>query len=781
VKTELRNIGQYTLLQRLGGSSRGETWKAIDSRSQRFVAIKFLRISQSVDVDSIHRLKSSGEAIASLHHPHIVQVHDFQVLAPQQSGNILVYVVMEYIEGSSLSDYIRSTLQIGKMPSGAEIVNLFTSLSMAIDYAHQHSIIHGDLKPANILLSRNDASSGHLGVPNLTDFGLSRLPGTPPNALLHRSVETARYTSPEQAQGQIGSKRSDLYSLGVMLYELCTGIPPFHGNRPVALMMQHINGTPPPPVHINPNISPVLSEVILHGLAKNPLERYASASAMTLALTQAIGVPVPESLSQVASQADTIQEFHFQNVITTGGTSSSVSSPLAARSHMHVPIDAPSLINGQHGTSFPTPASHREKRAFFGSWYLIAVLALLIASMGTLGALFLSPHPPASVAPGQVVGHAFFHNSGQFDPNSPNGLNDELQIDLSGIPDPASGKSYYAWLLADSNQSEASPILLSRLTVNHGVIHFLYQGTQQHTNLLAFVSRFLITEDDIHNPTGNPLIDTGTWRYYAEIPQLPNPTDTLHFSMLDHLRHLLVESPELTVRGLHGGLAFWFARNTATVSEQANSARDAWHSHDALTIHDQVIHILDYLDGTSFVHTDVPEGTPLLADPRAAQVALLGPVPQNPGTPGYTYNDEVPPGYVYLISEHMEGAIQSPQTTPEQRKLAISINAGIDAVRRLFEQVQQECKQLLDMNNAQLFQTSSLSLLNNLATQLQEAYTGQLDPATGQSNGGALWIYGNLQRLATFEVRPFAAQKTTDQEEPEGGNTLGLLISSVLL
>jgi hypothetical protein len=168
-----------------------------------------------------------------------------------------------------------------------------------------------------------------------------------------------------------------------------------------------------------------------------------------------------------------------------------------------------------------------------------------------------------------------------------------------------------------------------------------------------------------------------------------------------------------------------------------------------------MIRILDYLDGTAFVHTDVPQDTPLLADPRAAQVALLGPVPQNPDAPGYTYSNEAAPGYVYLISDHMEGAIQSPQTMPEQRMLAITINARLDDVRRLFEQVEQECKQLLSMNDAQLVQTSSLSLLNEVATQLQDAYTGQLDPATGQSNGGALWIYGNLQRLATFDVRLF--------------------------
>jgi hypothetical protein len=223
----------------------------------------------------------------------------------------------------------------------------------------------------------------------------------------------------------------------------------------------------------------------------------------------------------------------------------------------------------------------------------------------------------------------------------------------------------------------------------------LYRGDQQHTNLLGVTSRFLITEDDAHHPTNNPLLDTSTWRYYAEIPAVPSPTDKLHFSMLAHLRHLLVESPELSIRGLHGGLGFWFVRNTATVSGWANSARDVWHTKDAATMRDQVIRILDAIDGASFVQTDVAPGTPLLADSRTVQVALLGPTPTNPDPRGYAYGDEVSPRYVYLISEHMAGAIQSPQTTSDQHKLAVLINARLDDEKGLFEQVQHNAKQVL--------------------------------------------------------------------------------------
>lgn len=140
----------------------------------------------------------------------------------------------------------------------------------------------------------------------------------------------------------------------------------------------------------------------------------------------------------------------------------------------------------------------------------------------------------------------------------------------------------------------------------------------------------------------------------------------------------------------------------------------------------------------------------MLADARTSQVALLGPPPQNPDAPGYAYQGEVPPGYVYLLSEHMAGAIQSPQTTPGQHTLAIQINRELDGAKRLFEQMERDAKHLLNMSAVQLLQPAALTLLNDLATQAQDAYTGQLDPSTGQANGGALQIYGNLQQMASL-------------------------------
>jgi len=557
-------------------------------------------------------------------------------------------------------------------------------------------------------------------------------------------------------RGQPATERSDIYSLGVMLYEFCTGVLPFRGNRPIAIMMQHLNTPPTQPALMNTSLPSAMTNVILRSLAKEPEKRFASACSMSVALAQSLNIPIPESLSKSANIQSIIHELEdghtLQPLLETD------TLPSSAYQKNEVSVKRRSGKSAV-GMEFPPAARARtRRRSALNPWLLVSILALFVAGFGTIGTLLLASQDNKSASQNQVVGHAYFENSGQFNVNGPQGINDELQLTLSGIPNPPSGKTYYAWLLADKSISESLPISLGPLRVDHGTIQLLYHGDAQHTNLLGVASRFLITIEDTQRPTSNPLIDTTTWRYYADIPEIPSPTDKLHFSMLDHLRHLLVESPELRIRGLHGGLAFWFVKNTFAVVEAANSAREALHTSDISTLRNQVIRILDYLDGSSFVHTDVPHGTPLLADVRASQVALLGPSPNNPPPPGYTFGDEPPPGYVYLISEHMSGAIESPQTTPDQKSLAVKINNALDAEINILSQARQNAKQLLAMNNAQLLQPAALSILNDLAAQAQNAYTGQINPTTGQSEGGALWIYNNLQRLVAFYILPYLSQ-----------------------
>src|SRR5436853_1837475 len=141
-------------------------------------------------------------------------------------------MVMEYVEGQTLADYIRQTSRQGTIPSPAEVVQLFTSISLAVDYAHQQGMIHRDIKPSNILLDKRNTARNPMGEPILTDFGIAKLLGVPSVTLIGAWLGTPYYASPEQARGAPGNERSDIYSLGVILYEVCTGLLPFQGDNP---------------------------------------------------------------------------------------------------------------------------------------------------------------------------------------------------------------------------------------------------------------------------------------------------------------------------------------------------------------------------------------------------------------------------------------------------------------------------------------------------------------------------------------------------------------------
>jgi eukaryotic-like serine/threonine-protein kinase len=339
----LRRLGKYELRERLGQGGMAEVWKAYDTQLQRYVAIKLLHTKLLEDPNFVTRFELEAQLIASLHHPNIVQIHDFQVSHPPESDRTIAYMVMAYIEGQTLASYIASTSAQGKIPSPIEIVNLFTSISLAVDYAHQKGMVHRDIKPANILLDSHNTARNPMGEPILTDFGLAKLLGVSASTFTAHQLGTPLYTSPEQARGYPGNEQSDLYSLGVILYELVTGVQPFRGSSPLEVLSQHINTTPTSPVLLNPNVPPALTMVIVTALAKDPNARFASATTMTAAIAEALNVPVPEILGQPAYPRD------FQNMPTyIGAPLTSVGSGMMPSS------SAPSFAVSSPSAS-PTP------------------------------------------------------------------------------------------------------------------------------------------------------------------------------------------------------------------------------------------------------------------------------------------------------------------------------------------------------------------------------------------------------------------------------------------
>ncbi len=281
-----------------------EVWKAFDPQLHRYVAIKLIRADLRNDSDFMMRFEREARAIASLHHPNIIQIHDFQVTRPPESEHNLAYMVMAYIEGPTLADYISDTSQVGKFPSAIDLVHLFAPISAAIDYAHHKGMIHRDIKPANILLDKSNTESNPMGEPILTDFGIVKMLRSFTSSLVGSWIGTPLYMSPEQARGQPGNEQSDIYSLGVILYEICTGVRPFQGDNQISIIMQHVYAAPPQPDLVNAAIPPALSEVILCSLSKDPEERFPSATSMVEAIIQALDLTSSTGLSTPVFSTD---------------------------------------------------------------------------------------------------------------------------------------------------------------------------------------------------------------------------------------------------------------------------------------------------------------------------------------------------------------------------------------------------------------------------------------------------------------------------------------------
>lgn len=534
---ELERLGKYELLNRLGQGGMGEVWKAQDTQLRRYVAIKILHPNLQENPDFVTHFMREARFVASLQHPNIVQIHDFQ-LTDIQGSSVTAYMVMDYVEGGTLADYIRGTSRKGQFPPAEDVVYLFAAISLALDYAHQKGMVHRDIKPANILLDKRATTSKPMGEPILTDFGIAKLQGGGAATVTHTAIGTPLYISPEQAKGQVASERSDLYSLGVILYEIVTGVTPFRGNNPIAIMMQHVNEMPTPPTLINPNISPALSEVVLRSIAKDPAARFPTASAMTVALAQALGVRVPSSLSRPTSVKDQPDynplqpsrslsdiEQHFPILTASPAVQFTPGKTEVARPYPQVGNElnsatplTPANDDRMLQSPLPPPASSPPKRPLVRSrslyFALIACVVLLLVGVGafTVPRLLSQNNGPTSQnSPGGVVGHVTFLAS----PNAAHNTYDQLQITLNNIQSPPAGKIYYAWL--ENANSEANVIPHWQLQVTNGSVQYTVHGDAQHTDLLAQNTKFLITAEDVSITPIIPSPDLSTHLFYADI------------------------------------------------------------------------------------------------------------------------------------------------------------------------------------------------------------------------------------------------------------------------
>ena len=251
--------GRYEILEVIGTGGMAVVYKARCHRLNRMVAIKILREENLQDDDFRRRFHAEGQAVGMLSHPNIVSVYDVS------SVDGVDYIVMELVEGITLKQYMEKKGVL----NWKETLHFATQIAKALDHAHSRGLVHRDIKPHNVMVMKN-------GSVRVTDFGIARIM-TESNTLTKEALGSVHYISPEQAKGGRVDHRSDLYSLGVVMYEMVAGRPPYDGESPVSVAIQHIAGGAIRPSKLNPNIPAGLEQIILRAMAHDLKDRYASA------------------------------------------------------------------------------------------------------------------------------------------------------------------------------------------------------------------------------------------------------------------------------------------------------------------------------------------------------------------------------------------------------------------------------------------------------------------------------------------------------------------------
>src|SRR5271168_1354290 len=277
VETPRIYSGRYELTHLIARGGMAQVYRAMDRQLERPVALKVLFPELSVDLTFVERFRREAQAAANLSHPNIVPVFDWG----EDDGSY--FIVMEYVEGRPLSAVLRDPQPIPPR----QIATIGAGVAAALAFAHRHGVVHRDVKPGNVLITPD-------GDVKVTDFGIARAMNTEESLTQTGAVMgTAAYFSPEQAEGKGVDARSDIYSLGVVLYEMAVGRPPFTGDSPVAVASKHVRDQPVLPREANPAVPPALEAVIMKAMAKNPDDRYGSAEELRADLLRfADGRPV---------------------------------------------------------------------------------------------------------------------------------------------------------------------------------------------------------------------------------------------------------------------------------------------------------------------------------------------------------------------------------------------------------------------------------------------------------------------------------------------------------
>lgn len=275
--------GRYEIINKIGNGGMATVYRATDLVLKRYVAVKILRDEFTTDEEFIRRFETEAQSAARLTHPNIVSIYDVGV------DNGVYYIVMELIQGKTLKEIIVE--ERGPLPWKWS-VNVAIQIASALEMAHKNNIIHRDIKPHNIIITED-------GIAKVTDFGIAKAVSNSTITAFGTTIGSVHYFSPEHARGGYTDAKSDLYSLGVVMYEMVTGKVPFDADTPVSVALKHMQEDPIPPIEENPNLPEAIDKIIMKALKKDPMLRYQTATEMLQDLRMALKNPSGDFVEEV--------------------------------------------------------------------------------------------------------------------------------------------------------------------------------------------------------------------------------------------------------------------------------------------------------------------------------------------------------------------------------------------------------------------------------------------------------------------------------------------------
>ena len=617
-----KTVGKVRIEKYLARGGMAEVYLGTHLTLERPVAVKVMHSYIEEDPDLLSRFQREARVVAGLRHPNIVQVFDFDTADGHP------YIVMEYLKGPSLAAYLRALSERKELIPVNQVARLLKSLSSALDYAHNQGVIHRDIKPGNILLH---SKSTEIQLDNvltndvdaiLTDFGLVRIAHSATQTASGMVSGTPSYMSPEQARGDKVDHRTDIYSLGVVLYEMLAGRVPFDGDSTMAVIFKHIN-EPPPPIE---GVSPAVQAVIDRALAKDPDARYQTALEMAADLYTAL---------ELTTEAETIH----------------------------------ALMRGSSkpATILPKRKQTRGPLLIGGIVVICACFSVLLLSGLGISALSIFPRLNSNTGISSSGTQAPYGYGAPAEADSlgvmrfQDGTSALDQITISAkLAVPATGTQYEAWLISDSGEQRRSLGVLTQDSTGQFVLTYVDAQSQ---NLLDGFQRMEITVEPNPDDSPNP---SGQVAYSSAIP----------IGSLTHIRHLLVRIDE-TPNEI--GMAVGLVNDTTLIKKSADAMLNAFTSGDENTVHTNAEAIINLIVGKQDSNHKDWDGDGKINDPGDGFGMLL-----NGGQAGYiggvidhaqlaanssdsTANVRLHSGHVVICAQNVE------MWTTQLRDLAVQI------------------------------------------------------------------------------------------------------------